>query len=555
MKAPSAFFACLFCFPLSGFSPAASAAAPEGALFESFRQAKAGILLSAPALNLSLASFAAQASLEESGDSDRSMQALDQAAPFDRRPPGAAPAVWPLARIFLIHPQSGQRIFRGTGFLTAQNLVVTNFHILSESKGYDFLIQTISGETLPFRRIRHLSASHDLAVLEVENSGWPSLTLAATHQKAPGDVYMAGFLESGWMRELKGRALSGPHAEDDLFALEFDGDPGKGSERGAEAFPPAKNPGLKEYLMFSHPEDMAGFSGSPIVNASGQAEAVFSGHTGEIAFGIPAFKIRELLKAPALPAERSKDELIAEEMAKLFAMAAAGAPEACQALGLNFFHGLGMKRDFQLARLWFQKAALQGFSESQYSLGLMLFQEDDLKSDAEALAWFLRAARQGHARAQYQMGLMLADGLGAEADKTAALKWLELAARQGLPRAQALAGEMYNSGLGARENPEKAFSWFLAAAKAENAGGQLHAGVMYLQGRGTEKNLEKSHYWLQKAAESGEPKAQYLLGFMRLRGIYLKKDLELARDWFLKASERGFAEADEALKRLEGQID
>jgi hypothetical protein len=73
-----------------------------------------------------------------------------------------------------------------------------------------------------------------------------------------------------------------------------------------------------------------------------------------------------------------------------------------------FAHGHGVVQSEVEAARWYRKAADQGNSDSQCSLGIMIAQGRDVaQSDVEAARWFRKAADQGHAHAKNKLGLTL----------------------------------------------------------------------------------------------------------------------------------------------------
>ena len=69
-------------------------------------------------------------------------------------------------------------------------------------------------------------------------------------------------------------------------------------------------------------------------------------------------------------------------------------------LGVHYLLGLGVKRDFTLARKWYEKAALSGHPDAQRNLGLMYEAGHGIPRDFEnAYVWLYAAYRQGHPRA------------------------------------------------------------------------------------------------------------------------------------------------------------
>ena len=74
--------------------------------------------------------------------------------------------------------------------------------------------------------------------------------------------------------------------------------------------------------------------------------------------------------------------------------------EAQNFLGIHYLLGLGVKRDFVLAKRWYEKAAIAGHPDAQRNLGMMYESGHGLARDFEnAYIWLYAAYRQGHPRA------------------------------------------------------------------------------------------------------------------------------------------------------------
>lgn len=116
------------------------------------------------------------------------------------------------------------------------------------------------------------------------------------------------------------------------------------------------------------------------------------------------------------------------------------------------------------AAKWYRKAADQGHTDAQYSLGNMSYrffmQFERMEDFAESIKWCRKAADRGHADAQYSLGLMCE----ADADYAEAAKWHRKAADQGNAEAQYRIGRMYVEGLGVRRNAVQAYRWLSLAA-------------------------------------------------------------------------------------------
>ena len=88
-------------------------------------------------------------------------------------------------------------------------------------------------------------------------------------------------------------------------------------------------------------------------------------------------------------------------------LAKAGHAEAQHLLGLMYYMGRGVPRDYKQAFAWHQKAALQGKADAQYVVGAMFYTGNSVPQDQKhAVTWFRKAAEQGHAEAQNALGLM-----------------------------------------------------------------------------------------------------------------------------------------------------
>jgi TPR repeat protein len=88
-------------------------------------------------------------------------------------------------------------------------------------------------------------------------------------------------------------------------------------------------------------------------------------------------------------------------------LARAGHADAQHLLGLMYYMGRGVQRDYRQAMSWHRKAALQGKADAQYVVGAMYYTGNSVPQDQQqAVSWFRKAAEQGHAEAQHALGLM-----------------------------------------------------------------------------------------------------------------------------------------------------
>ncbi len=90
-------------------------------------------------------------------------------------------------------------------------------------------------------------------------------------------------------------------------------------------------------------------------------------------------------------------------------------------------------------------SAIHGDSSSQYELGVLYFDGEGVTKDyKQALKWFTRSAERGNSSAQYELGLMHKGGYGTPVDPIEALKWFTKAAAQGNSDAKKRINEIKN---------------------------------------------------------------------------------------------------------------
>jgi TPR repeat protein len=88
-------------------------------------------------------------------------------------------------------------------------------------------------------------------------------------------------------------------------------------------------------------------------------------------------------------------------------LARAGHADAQHLLGLMYYMGRGVQRDYKQAMAWHRKAALQGQADAQYVVGSMYYTGNSVPQDQKlAVSWFRKAAEKGHGEAQHALGLM-----------------------------------------------------------------------------------------------------------------------------------------------------
>jgi len=106
-----------------------------------------------------------------------------------------------------------------------------------------------------------------------------------------------------------------------------------------------------------------------------------------------------------------------------------GNPAAQFNIGLRYYGGEGVAKDYLIAADWFKKAADQGDGMAQYNLAGMYFIGQGVsRNHTIAAEWFGKAADNGVIRAQFSLGAMYANGDGMAQDYVKAYRLLHMVA-------------------------------------------------------------------------------------------------------------------------------
>jgi len=143
------------------------------------------------------------------------------------------------------------------------------------------------------------------------------------------------------------------------------------------------------------------------------------------------------------------------------------------ALGLMYYYGKGVSKNYAEAIRWYRKSAEQGNPTAEYGLCNVYYEGKVLPQDyAEAARWCREAAEQGDAMAQNGLGFMYSRGEGVEQDYSEAVRWYRQSAQQGYARAQYSLGYMYYYGYGVPRDRVEANDLFQKAAAQGNEDGK-----------------------------------------------------------------------------------
>lgn len=204
----------------------------------------------------------------------------------------------------------------------------------------------------------------------------------------------------------------------------------------------------------------------------------------------------DTLREPVLPDNPTSN------LEQLQILANSGDVDAQLALGDAYVSGPAV--DKSEAHYWYHLAAEQGNYIAQYKLGLQYFRGDGVERDyALAREWWLESATLGSADAQQKLGYLYSEALGVDRDYNRAILWYTRAARLGHAEAQTLLGSLYHEGNRVPRNYAEAFKWYKMAAERGHPHSQYTLATLYHDGFGTEQDFVKCTAWVDVALANG----------------------------------------------------
>lgn len=282
----------------------------------------------------------------------------------------------------------------------------------------------------------------------------------------------------------------------------------------------------------------------------------------------------------------NKDSL---EHVALVNLAKKGDADAQNSLGVKYYTGKYVKKDYSTAIHWWATAAKQKHVKAianmalcyQYGRGI---QQDSVmatnlyKSSVKMGNKELLKEREDLVDRKFNMfdSNLLADiysqGIGVEKDKKKALKYYVLSAKNGNTDASLAAAKIYEQeqsypealnlyksiasknsfasykmgeylvkGLGTRVDKSKAAGYLSQAAKSNVPNAMILLGDLYYQGEGVEKDMSKAVELYKSASLTGASVTYWNIGIIYAKGGNgIDKDFYAAANWLALASKLGF---------------
>jgi hypothetical protein len=193
--------------------------------------------------------------------------------------------------------------------------------------------------------------------------------------------------------------------------------------------------------------------------------------------------------------------------------------------------------DFNAAYSIWAPLAQHGNALAQHHLGVMYYYGEGVQRDfKQSLHWHTKASEQGNADSMLDIGAMHSNGDGVPEDSKIAFQWFLRSADLGNAKAQLYSAISFRDGIDTPKDYEKAAKYFLLSAQQDNSESQLElARISALKNPPDSKS---TIYWGGIAAINSLAEAQLFMGNLFLAGKLVTKDQSVAAMWFTLA--RGY---------------
>lgn len=190
----------------------------------------------------------------------------------------------------------------------------------------------------------------------------------------------------------------------------------------------------------------------------------------------------------------------AEAMRYFEAAARTGNADAMNGIGILFYEGSGVERDYKMAARWYEEAVKRGQNNALTNLGWIYDQGLTGSRDEQlALDFYTKAVERGH----YDGLLYLAYHYEDKGDYVLARRMYEAAAARNIVQAYANLGYYYTSGRGGNVEDCKAADVFRKGVAANDPQSINNLGALYYNGRCFSTDKVQARKYFKIAADFG----------------------------------------------------
>lgn len=173
-------------------------------------------------------------------------------------------------------------------------------------------------------------------------------------------------------------------------------------------------------------------------------------------------------------------------------------------VGMEYYHGIGVRTDFSKAGEYFKTAAALDYAPAQAFLGYLYENGIGVATDGQkAFIWYEKAAARGNAHGLHNLGVLYRHGRFVARDFAKARELFEKAAAKGYAPALANLGSLYEHGYGVGRDSAKARELYEKAAAKGDMTGQAFLAELLENGKGGLKDVARALELYRKAAKQG----------------------------------------------------
>lgn len=254
--------------------------------------------------------------------------------------------------------------------------------------------------------------------------------------------------------------------------------------------------------------------------------------------------------------------------------------EACYYIASIYAEGgFGIQKDFNLAKMWYQKFFHNPWGNARVNLGMIYFKggngieknyqialdfwlksfqiafniipsyvcigilytlrDDGYQDFKEAMSWFKLSINHYCLESLVPIGMFYEKGLGVDRDYNEAMNWYKKACVKNIAQGFVSLGLLYQNGLGIPQNFDKAYTLYETALNT-NGNNESHGdamaclGILYQYGLGVTTSHTKAIEYFQKSVDLGSLYGYNCMGNAYKYGCGVDINYEKAFQWYLK---------------------
>jgi TPR repeat protein len=204
-------------------------------------------------------------------------------------------------------------------------------------------------------------------------------------------------------------------------------------------------------------------------------------------------------------------------------------PASLNALGDNYYFGRGCEVDYEMAMLYYKRAAAMNYPEAFFNIAHCYdWGKGTMRDHAQAFQYYKRGADLGHAACRYNCAISYHLGEGVAKDYGKAFEYFLAVANQNDAEACYHVALYYWKNLAQTQDDGSAFHYAERAISLGSAQAMRMKAEWYETGKVLPQDNQKAFLLYAQSARAGDSHALYSQGLCYLGGIGVKKNLQAA---------------------------